>query len=195
MNSTTGSVTAEDEEAPAETEAEAGGEECAGEDGTARIDELEAEIADLKDRLLRTAAETENVRKRALRDVEDARRFATRKFSEDVLSVADNLARALESVTAEVRGDAAGKSLVEGVEMTMKEFGGVLERHGIRRIEAEGARFDPNLHQAMFEVESADTEPGHVLQVLRVGYTIHGRLLRPAMVGVARAPAEEGEDS
>ena len=156
---------------------------------------IEAEVSDLKDRLLRAAAETENVRKRGLKDVEDARKFSTQQFSQDVLAVADNLARALESVTPEARKDATRKVIVEGVKMTMKEFGGVLERHGIRPIEAEGARFDPNFHQAMFEAESADVEPGHVMQVLRIGYTIHGRLLRPAMVAVAKAPPEVTEDS
>lgn len=157
----------------------------------ARITELEEEVADLKDRLLRAAAETENIRKRSLKDVEDARKFATRQFSGDVLAVADNLARALEYVTDEARKDDGSKGLIEGVEMTLKEFASILERHGIRPVEAMGAPFDPNLHQAMFEVESADVAAGHVMQVMRVGYTIHDRLLRPVMVGVAKAPADD----
>ena len=186
------------EQASEDEDVETAPEEASADDGeesAARIAELEAEVSDLKDRLLRAAAETENVRKRGLKDVEDARKFSTQQFSQDVLAVADNLARALESVTPEARKDTTRKVIVEGVKMTMKEFGGVLERHGIRPIEAEGARFDANFHQAMFEAESADVEPGHVMQVLRIGYTIHGRLLRPAMVAVAKAPPEVTEDS
>jgi molecular chaperone GrpE len=150
--------------------------------------ELESQVSDLTDRLLRTAAEMENVRKRAQKDREDASKFATSKFAEDMLAVADNLARALEAVTDEVRANEASKGLIEGVDLTMKELGGVLERHGIMKIETAGAKFDPNLHQAMFETETPDFEPGTVMQVLRSGYTIHGRLLRPAMVGIAKAP-------
>ena len=181
---------------PEEEDGEGNEAEAGDDDGTAgRIAELEAEVADLTDRLLRATAETENVRKRGRKDLEDARRFSTRQFSEDVLAVADNLSRALEAVTPEARGDAAQKGLIEGVEMTMKELGGVLERHGIKAIEAMGARFDPNFHQAMFEAESDDVESGHVMQVLRIGYTIHGRLLRAAMVAVARAPQAAGEES
>lgn len=175
-------ASAEAEEAAADAEAD---------DQETRIAELEEEVADLKDRLLRAAAETENIRKRSSKDVEDARKFATRQFSGDVLAVADNLARALEYVTDEVRADDGSKGLIEGVEMTLKEFASILERHGIRPVEAMGAPFDPNLHQAMFEVESADVAAGHVMQVMRVGYTIHDRLLRPAMVGVAKAPADD----
>ena len=175
-------ASAEAEEAAADAEAD---------DQETRIAELEEEVADLKDRLLRAAAETENIRKRSSKDVEDARKFATRQFSGDVLAVADNLARALEYVTDEVPADDGSKGLVEGVEMTLKEFASILERHGIRPVEAMGAPFDPNLHQAMFEVESADVAAGHVMQVMRVGYTIHDRLLRPAMVGVAKAPADD----
>ncbi|MCY4609864.1 MAG: nucleotide exchange factor GrpE [bacterium] len=172
-------------------EAEEAAADAPIDDRETRIAELEEEVADLKDRLLRAAAETENLRKRSLKDIEDARKFATRQFSEDVLAVADNLARALEYVTDEARADDERKGLIEGVEMTLKEFSSILERHGIRPVEAMGAPFDPNLHQAMFEVESADVAAGHVMQVMRVGYTIHDRLLRPAMVGVAKAPADD----
>ncbi len=172
-------------------EAEEAAADAPIDDRETRIAELEEEVADLKDRLLRAAAETENLRKRSLKDIEDARKFATRQFSGDVLAVADNLARALEYVTDEARADDERKGLIEGVEMTLKEFSSILERHGIRPVEAMGAPFDPNLHQAMFEVESADVAAGHVMQVMRVGYTIHDRLLRPAMVGVAKAPADD----
>lgn len=172
-------------------EAEETAADAAVDDQEARIAELEEEVADLKDRLLRAAAETENIRKRSLKDIEEARKFATRQFSGDVLAVADNLARALEYVTDEARKDGDRKGLIEGVEMTLKEFASILERHGIRPVDAMGAPFDPNLHQAMFELESADVAAGHVMQVMRVGYMIHDRLLRPAMVGVAKAPAED----
>ena len=154
-----------------------------------RVAELEGQVSDLTDRLLRTVAEMENVRKRAQKDREDASKFATSKFAEDMLAVADNLARALEAVSETLRADESAKGLIEGVDLTMRELNGALGRHGIVQIEAAGAKFDPNLHQAMFEAETADFEPGTVMQVLRTGYTIHGRLLRPAMVGVAKAPA------
>ncbi len=169
-----------------------GGEGAAGGPG-ARIAALEGEVAGLTDRLLRAAAELENERKRARRDREDAAKFAARKFAEDMLAVADNLSRALDAATGEAREAAAG-GLVEGVELTMKELDGALRRHGVEPVEAAGARFDPNLHQAMFEAETADVEPGAVMRVLRTGYTIHGRLLRPAMVGVAKAPAPDRDE-
>lgn len=154
-----------------------------------RIAELEGQVEDLTDRLLRAAAETENVRRRAEKERDDLRKFAVQKFAEDMLAVADNLKRALDAIPAEGREDAAVKALVEGVELTGRELAGAMERHGIRLIEAQDMRFDPNLHQAVFEVESADATPGTVVQVLRDGYTIHDRLLRAAMVGVAKAPA------
>ncbi len=185
------SAECEDDVDAGAAEAEESAADAESRDEETRIAELEEEVADLKDRLLRAAAETENIRKRSLKDVEDARKFAMRQFSGDVLAVADNLARALEYVTDEARADEGSKGLIEGVEMTLKEFASILERHGIRPVEAMGAPFDPNLHQAMFEVESADVAAGHVMQVMRVGYTIHDRLLRPAMVGVAKAPADD----
>jgi len=153
-----------------------------------RIAELEGQVDDLTDRLLRAAAETENVRRRAEKERDDLRKFAVQKFAEDILAVADNLKRALDAIPDEGRDDPAVKALVEGVELTGRELAGAMERHGIQRIEAANHRFDPNLHQAVFEVESAEAAPGTVVQVLRDGYTIHGRLLRAAMVGVAKAP-------
>ena len=154
----------------------------------ARILELEGQVSDLTDRLLRAVAETENVRRRAERERDDLRKYATQKFAEDMLAVADNLKRALDAVPAEARGNEQVGALVEGVELTGRELAAVFERNGIRPVEAAGRRFDPNLHQAVFEVPSADAEPGTVLQVLRDGYMIHDRLLRAAMVGVAKKP-------
>ena len=151
--------------------------------------ELEAQVSDLTDRLLRAVADTENVRKRAERERDDARKYAVTKFAEDILGVADNMARALDAVDDELRENDAVKGLIEGVDLTAKELASVLDRHGIKQIDPMGEKFDHNLHQAMFEVEDADAEPGTVVQVLRTGYTIGDRLLRPAMVGVAKKPA------
>ena len=196
---------ANDDDLPADGESAGSGVDEADDDGPesaesadeggagARIAALEGEVADLKDRLLRAAAELENERRRFHKRLEDANRYAVRRFAEDMLAVADNLSRALEAATEEARADGAAKGLIEGVELTMKELDGALRRHGVEPVEADGARFDPNLHQAMFEAEADDAEPGAVVRVLRTGYTIHGRLLRPAMVGVAKAPADREE--
>jgi molecular chaperone GrpE len=177
---------------PSETDAtiEALQAALAAEAGNDAVDRLEAELAETRDKLLRAAAETENVRRRAEREREDVRKFAVARFAEDMLAVADNLARALEAVGEEARKDETVRGLADGVELTRRDLAAALERHGVRAIEAEGKRFDPNLHQAVYEIESDGAEPGTVLQVLRTGYTINERLLRPAMVGVARAPAK-----
>src|SRR5437879_2780685 len=154
-----------------------------------RLTALEAELADQKDRLLRALAETENVRRRAQREREDASKYAVAGFAKDLLAAADNLRRALDSLPeAEVR-DERTRSLLEGVAATERELLGVFERHGIKRIDPKGERFDHNFHQAIFEAECADAPPGTVVEVLQPGYVLHDRLLRPAMVGVAKAPA------
>jgi molecular chaperone GrpE len=150
---------------------------------------LEAQVADLTDRLLRAAAETENVRKRAERERDEIRKYAVTRFAEDMLGVADNMARALDAVDDKLRQDETLKGLIDGVDLTAKELAAVLERHGIKAVDPMGQKFDPNLHQAMFEVDAPDAEPGTVVQVLRTGYTIGDRLLRAAMVGVAKKPA------
>lgn len=153
------------------------------------IAELKAEVSGLKDRLVRAMAETENVRRRAERDREDAGKYAITAFARELLTVADNLRRALESIPEAARQDRGLQSLVEGIEITERELKAVFERHGIRRIEAMGEKFDHDLHQAMFEVENTDKPPGTVVEVMQPGYLIGGRLLRPAMVGVAKGPA------
>jgi molecular chaperone GrpE len=151
-----------------------------------RLTALEAELADQKDRLLRALAETENVRRRAQREREDASKYAVAGFAKDLLSAADNLRRALDSLPeAEVR-DERTRSLLEGVAATERELLGIFERHGIKRIDPKGERFDHNLHQAIFEAERADQPSGTVIEVLQPGYVLHDRLLRPAMVGVAK---------
>lgn len=162
--------------------------EAAGE--TDALMKAQAEIAELKDRLLRTAAEGENLRKRLEREKEDAAKYAAGKFAKDVLSVADNLRRALETAPKDAPKDTGENDpvhgLIAGVEATERELLSVFERHGIQRIDPKGQRFDPNLHQAMFEVEDPSQASGTVIQVVAAGYVQHGRLLRAAMVGVSK---------
>jgi molecular chaperone GrpE len=153
---------------------------------------LEAETAELKDRLLRALAETENVRRRAEREREETAKYAVTGFARDVLPVADNLGRALGALAPDSRGkDPSLDALVAGIELTDRELAAIFERHGIRRIEPIGERFDHNLHQAMMEIEDATKAPGTVVQVLQTGYIIRDRLLRPAMVAVAKGGKAE----
>jgi molecular chaperone GrpE len=149
---------------------------------------LEAEKADLKDKLLRTLADMENLRRRTEREVADARAYAVTNFARDMLNVADNIRRALESVPAEAREGAEGafKALVEGIELTERDLLKTLERHGVKRLEPQGQKFDPHMHQAMFEVPNPDVPSGTVVQVVQTGYAIGERVLRPALVGVAK---------
>jgi molecular chaperone GrpE len=151
---------------------------------------LEAELADAKDRMLRALAEVENLRRRSARELDEARKYAITGFARELLEVDDNLSRALDSVPQRA-ADEIGflKTLAEGVAMTQKALAACFERHQIAKITPEiGERFDHNRHQAMLEVES-DQPPGTIAQVLQSGYVIADRLLRPALVGVAKAPA------
>jgi len=152
----------------------------------ARIAEVETELADHKDRLLRALAETENVRRRAQREREDASKYAVAGFAKDLLSAVDNLRRAIESLPESEVKDERTRGLLDGVAATERELLGAFERHGIRRIDPKGERFDHNLHQAIFEAERPDQPSGSVIEVLQPGYVLHDRLLRPAMVGVAK---------
>ena len=162
-----------------------GASEPAGGSDAERIAALEAELGEAKDRLLRALAETENVRRRAERERTDALRYGAANFAKDLLSVADNLRRALDSTQAT---DEPTRNLLAGVAATERELLAVFERHGIRRVEPKpGDRFDPNQHEAMFEVPNTGRSPGSIVQVLQPGYMIQDRLLRPAMVGVAKA--------
>jgi molecular chaperone GrpE len=149
---------------------------------------LAAENADLKDRLLRLAAEMENVRKRMAREIEDTRSYAITKFARDMLTATDSLSRAMLVLPAETRdtADGAMKSLIEGIELTEREMQRLLAVHGVKPIEAEGQKFDPHRHQAMFEVPDPTRPEGTVVQVVQTGYAIGDRVLRPAMVGVAK---------
>lgn len=168
-----------------ESAAQAGTTE-AGADG-ARVAQLEAEVASLKDQLLRTLAETENVRRRAEREREDTAKYAVAKFAKELLAVADNLRRAVEAVGDDVRAEnQAVSNLLTGVEATERQLLAAFDRAGIAKVEALGAPADPNFHQIMMEIENTGKPAGTVVQVLQAGYTIHGRLLREAIVGVAK---------
>jgi len=152
------------------------------------IEKLNAENAELKDRVLRTLADVENMRRRSEREAQDARSYAVTAFARDLLNVTDNLARALENIPEEARAAAEGalKTLVEGVELTSRELHTVLGRHGVKKLEPEGEKFDPNFHQAMFEVPDESLPAGTVTQVMQAGWKIGERVLRPAMVGVSK---------
>src|ERR1700728_2511091 len=149
---------------------------------------LEREHAEMKDRLLRTLAEMENLRKRTEREVADARLYGASSFARDVLAVADNMRRALDAVPPEARAgaEAGMNSLVEGVELTERELLKALEKNGVRQFTPRGEKFDPHLHQAMFEVPDASVPAGSVVEVVAPGYMIGERMLRPAMVGVSK---------
>ncbi len=177
-------------ETRAASAAEAAADASAGQDVAAlqaALDAAMAEIAQLKDERLRALAEAENTRRRAARDRQDASQYAISAFARDLLAVADNLERALASVTAEARqADPQLDALMGGVEATERALKTTFERYGITPIAAQGAPFDPHLHEAMFEVADNSVAHGTVVQVLEAGYTIHDRTLRPARVGVAR---------
>ncbi len=146
---------------------------------------LLGELEEARQQILYAQAETQNVRRRLEKDAADARAYAATGFARDILSVADNLARALEAIPDAMREDEASKGLVVGLEATQRELLSVFERHGIKRIEAVGAMLDPNRHQAMLEIPS-DRDPGTIIQEMQAGYMLKDRLLRPAMVGVAK---------
>jgi molecular chaperone GrpE len=149
---------------------------------------LVKENEELKDRALRLAAEMENLRRRTVRDVQDAKSYAIANFARDMLQVSDNLSRALEAIPAEAKDsdDAGFKALIEGVELTGRAMIGALERHGVKQLDPAGERFDPNFHQAMFEVPNPEVPNNTVVQVVQTGYVIGERVLRPAMVGVSK---------
>jgi molecular chaperone GrpE len=166
-------------------------EPSAGNDESEQVKELtalRAEAEAQKDRALRALAEIENVRKRLERERDEAKTYSVTRFARDMLTVADNLSRALAALTPEVREktDESLKAVMEGVEATERELHAALSRHNVKAIDAEGRRFDPHLHQAIAEVPAEGAEPGTVMDVVQQGYTIGDRLLRPAMVTVAK---------
>jgi len=152
------------------------------------IERLREEVEVAKQDVLYAKAETQNVRRRMEKDVADARNYAATGFARDILSVADNLARALDAIPAEMREDEKLKGLVSGIEATSRELDKVFGQNGITRIAAVGLPLDPNQHQAMLEVPTDDAEAGTIVQEMQAGYMIKDRLLRPAMVGVAKKP-------
>ena len=159
---------------------------------TARITELEAELTDMTDRWKRAEAETANVRTRSRRDVDDARQYATQKFAKDVAEAAENLRRGLDAIPpASIDEPAIVGRLRDGITGVERSFLDLLERNGVKREDPTGATFDPNLHQAMAEQETTEHPPGTVIQAWTQAWTLNGRLLRPAMVVVAKGPAPE----
>lgn len=172
--------------------------------GTAKLDgapqdeataKLEQEKAELKDKLLRALAEMENLRRRTEKEVADTRAYAISAFARDMLSVADNLRRAVETVPEEARkADERLSALIEGVELTERELAKALERHGVRKLDPAGEKFDPNLHQAMFEAPHDKLAKGQVHTVVQPGYAIGERVLRPALVGVSSGTPAAAND-
>src|SRR3954463_1796416 len=150
--------------------------------------QLAKEAADLKDRLLRTLAEMENLRRRTEREVADARTYGVTNFARDILAVADNMERALKALDDEIRekAEAGVKALLDGVELTERELNKAMEKHGVKKLDPQGQKFDPNLHQAMFEIPDEGVPAGTVVQIMQPGYTIGERVLRPALVGVSK---------
>mgnify|MGYP003393992954 CR=1 FL=1 len=155
---------------------------------------VEAERDDLKDKLLRTLADMENLRRRTEREVTDAKTYAVTSFARDMLGSADNLRRGLENVPESAKsGDVALNALIEGVELTERELLKTLERNGVRKIDPQGEKFDPNMHQAMFEAPDAETPKGMVSKVVQTGYKIGERVLRPALVGISSGQPKPAE--
>jgi molecular chaperone GrpE len=194
--------TSEDQNPYVDIAAEETADDTAAISGDINIDDildplstLQSERDDLKDQLLRAVAEMENTRRRAERDVSQSRKYGHTGFARDLLSVVENLSRAVE-VLPEERDhlDDTMKNLVIGVEMISRELETVLERHGITRIMPLGEKFDPTRHQAMFEVPTSEAEPGNIVQVAQSGWMLHDRLLTPAMVGVAKAPVDNVDE-
>jgi molecular chaperone GrpE len=180
---------------PSVAEAEAAAPESASAHGAAQAADAAAlarEVAEYKDKLLRTLAEMENLRRRTAREVIDARQYGNAAFARDILAVADNMERALAALDAELRekADAGVKALLDGVELTERELLKVLEKHGVKKFEPLGEKFDPNLHQAMYEVADPSVPAGTVAQVIQAGYMIGDRMLRPALVVVAKGGAK-----
>lgn len=168
-------------------------------DPFAVLEKLNAENAELKDRALRALAEMENLRRRSQKEVADAKAYGVTGFAHEMLGFADNIRRALENMPEELRQDTSpAKSFIEGIELTEKDFQTRLKRHGVVKLEPQGKKFDPNMHEALYEVPDPSVPAGTVVQIVEDGYAIGERCLRPAKVGVARggpkeAPAEQDD--
>ena len=168
-----------------------GGTPVSDEDTILRLNE---EISDLKDQRLRAIAELENFRKRAEKDQSDALKYGVTNFAKEIINIRDNIERAQSSISDEVKTNEAVKSVVEGLDLIAQATASTFEKIGIKKIESINQKFDHNLHQAMMEMEKDDIEPGTIVQELLPGYTLHDRLLRPAMVGVSKKSQENQEN-
>ena len=175
--------TSEKEEQVSESPKEKEEEEIAPED---LIEKLNEEITDLKDQRLRAIAELENFRKRAEKDQSDALKYGISNFAKEIINIRDNIERAQSSISEEAKNNEAIKSVIEGIDLIAQSVVSTFEKIGIKKIESLNEKFDHNLHQAMMEIENDDLEPGTIVQELIPGYTLHDRLLRPAMVGVSK---------
>jgi molecular chaperone GrpE len=161
-----------------------------------RVATLAAEVSELKDKLLRTLAEQENLRRRTEREVADSRQYAVTSFAREMLIVADNLRRAIQAVPPEARAtDPALSTLMDGVDATERGLEQTLTKFGVRQISPKGQKFDPGFHQAMYEVETPDSPPGTITDVIQAGYVIGDRVLRPALVALAKAPRPPANDN
>ncbi|MEX3010965.1 nucleotide exchange factor GrpE [Hoeflea sp. TYP-13] len=189
-NDVAGKMAAEAAQAPADAAAEEA-------QAPAALDLAIAERDELKDKYLRLAAEMDNLRRRTARDVRDAKAYSVSNFARDMLAVSDNLRRALDAIPAEAleAGEAGLKALSEGVEMTERAMLSALERHGVKKLSPAGQKFDPNFHQAMFEVPNPDVPNNTVVEVVQEGYVIGDRVLRPAMVGVAKGGPKQAAET
>jgi molecular chaperone GrpE len=190
---------ADETKRPADAEAMSAADEDAGPENAAATDDVAAlagAMDELRDKYLRAMAEADNIRKRAERDVADARAYGIASFARDIIGVSDNLSRALEAIEPEARTSAQGtlKALLDGVELTRRELEKALKKQGVRPIDPKGEKFDPHFHQAMYEVPNADAPPGTVVQVMQTGYAIGERVLRPALVAVAKAGPKAAQD-
>ncbi|WP_340587708.1 nucleotide exchange factor GrpE [Erythrobacter alti] len=181
-------VAKELEGVPEEFLADDDGEGEGDDDSGDELAELRAELEQARQEVLYAKADTQNVRRRMEKDITDARNYAATGFARDILSVADNLARAIDAVPEDLREDSKFKGLVAGIQATQRELEKAFAQHGICRIAAMGMALDPNQHQAMMEIPTDDAEPGTIVQEMQAGYMIKDRLLRPAMVGVAKKP-------
>jgi len=190
---------ADETKRPADAEDMSAADEDVGSENAPATDDVAAlagAIDELRDKYLRAMAEADNIRKRAERDVADARAYGIASFARDIIGVSDNLSRALEAIEPEARTSAQGtlKALLDGVELTRRELEKALKKQGVRPIDPKGEKFDPHFHQAMYEIPDADALPGTVVQVMQTGYAIGERVLRPALVAVAKGGPKAAQD-
>ena len=183
--------TLEKEEQVSESTKEKEGEDISSEE---LIDKLNEEITEIKDQRLRAIAELENFRKRAEKDQSDALKYGISNFAKEIINIRDNIERAQSSISEEAKNNKSIKSVIEGIDLIAQSVVSTFEKIGIKKIESLNEKFDHNLHQAMMEIENDDLEPGTIVQELIPGYTLHDRLLRPAMVGVSKK-SKKNEDN